>query len=81
MYVIGNKYPQSKLRQAIPKEKLSDLGLDLMKKLLVPYPKKRISAERALKHDWLKGQVSDRSDMPTFAAINQMDRVKKIVKI
>lgn len=60
MYVVGNKYPENKLRQAIPKEKLSDAGVDLMKKLLIPYPKKRITAEKALKHDWFKGPIANR---------------------
>lgn len=49
-------------------------------KLLVCYPKKRISAEKALKHDWFKGVIAERAEMPTFVPINEMDRVKKLVK-
>lgn len=49
-------------------------------KLLVCYPKKRISAEKALKHDWFKGVIAERPEMPTFVPINEMDRVKKLVK-
>lgn len=58
MYVVGNKYQENKLRSLIPKEKVSDIGLDLMKKLLTPFPKKRINAEKALKHDWFKGPIA-----------------------
>ena len=58
MYVVGNKYPENKLRSAIPKDRLSDTGLDLLNKLLTCYPKKRITAERALKHDWFKGPMA-----------------------
>ena len=33
---------------------LSDLGLDLLQKLMTYDPAKRISAEEALKHPWFK---------------------------
>lgn len=58
MYVVGNKNPQNKLRSIIPRDKLSDVGVDLLTKLLTPYPKRRITAEKALKHDWFKGQIA-----------------------
>lgn len=41
-----------------------------MKKMLTPYPKKRITAEKALKHDWFKAKISERLDMPSCEAIN-----------
>lgn len=80
MYVVGNRYPENKLRSIIPKERLSDSGIDLLKKLLTPFPKKRITAQRALKHDWFKGAIADRIEMPTCIAINEMDRVTKVIK-
>ena len=58
MHVVGNKYLENKLRTMMPKEKLSDNGVDLLKKLLTPYPKKRITADKALKHDWFKGPIA-----------------------
>ncbi len=61
MYVVGNKYPENKLRSMIPKDRLSDSGIDLLKRLLTPYPKKRINADKALKHDWFKGPIADRT--------------------
>ena len=61
MYVVGNKYPENKLRSIIPKDKLSDIGLDLLNKMLMCYPKKRITADRALKHDWFKGPIAERA--------------------
>ena len=70
LYIVGNKYPQNKLREIISKEKLSDEGLDLLKKFLTPYPKKRITIEKALKHDWFKGEMCERGQMPTRDAIN-----------
>lgn len=80
MYVVGNKYPDNKLREIIPKSKLSDSGVDLLTKMLTAYPKKRITVEKALKHEWLKGKIAAREEMPTYEAINEMDRVKKKVK-
>jgi serine/threonine protein kinase len=58
MYVVGNKYPENRLRSIIAKDKLSDTGVDLLQKLLTPYPKKRITADKALKHDWFKGRIA-----------------------
>lgn len=58
MYVIGGKYPENKLRSIISKQRLSDSGIDLLNKLLVPYPKKRINAEKALRHEWFKGPMT-----------------------
>lgn len=58
MYVVGNKYAKNRLREIIPKQKLSDSGVDLLKKLLIPYPPNRITAEKALKHDWFKSIIA-----------------------
>lgn len=80
MYVVGNKYTQNKLRSVIPKDRLSDSGIDLMNKLLTPYPKKRITAERALRHEWFKGPTTERDRMPTCNPINQLDVVEKRIK-
>lgn len=77
---MGNKYPQNKLREIISTDKLSDEGIDLLKRMLCPFPKKRISAEKALKHDWFKGNIAERSDMPSDDPINEKDRVRKRVK-
>jgi cell division cycle 2-like protein len=80
MYVVGNKYPENKLRAMIPKERLSDSGIDLLKKMLTPYPKKRISGEKALRHDWFKGAIAERIEMPTCVGVNEVDRMKKRIK-
>jgi len=39
----------------IPKEcRLSELGIDLLKQMLTLDPNKRITAGKALKHEWFK---------------------------
>lgn len=48
---------------------LSELGLDLLNKLLCMDPKQRITAADALQHPWLKNELpkpTDSDKMPTF---------------
>lgn len=40
-----------------PFDKLSNSGKDLIRKLLVMDPKKRISAQEALNHPWFKEKI------------------------
>jgi len=54
MYVTGKKYPTNKLREMIAKERLSDVGVDLLKGLLTANPRQRMDAKKALRHEWLK---------------------------
>lgn len=46
--------------------------LDLIEKMLVINPDKRISAEQAMKHDYFK-QLYDADDEPTFQGHIQME--------
>ncbi|KAI6185232.1 putative serine/threonine-protein kinase [Aphelenchoides besseyi] len=48
----------------------SDVGLDLMKRLLAPCPERRISAEEALKHQWFKEdpRPANPESFPTWPA-------------
>jgi cell division cycle 2-like protein len=62
------------------KRLLSDHGMDLLRKMLTPYPKKRISLDKALRHEWFRSEIASREEMPSHEAINEMDRVRKRVK-
>lgn len=55
---------------------LSDLGLDLMQKMLAYDPIKRITAEEALNHPWFKeGPLPTKiENMPSFPSLNEMSR-------
>ena len=55
---------------------LSDIGLDLLNKLLNYDPNKRITAEAALKHSWFKEAPSacNVNEMPIFPELNDKDR-------
>lgn len=55
---------------------LSDLGLDLMLKMMTYDPAKRITAEEALKHPWFKESPLPEAieDMPQFPSLNEMSR-------
>lgn len=60
---------------------LSPEGVDLLKNLLVPNPKKRWSAKKALTHLWFKGETCAREQMPKLTPINELDRVRKRNKV
>jgi len=77
------KFTQNKLRERFPKIAinkddlyLTDLGLDLINKLLIYDPIKRITAENALKHPWFKEEPSACSldEMPNFPELNDKER-------
>ncbi|PHU04938.1 hypothetical protein BC332_25760 [Capsicum chinense] len=55
---------------------LSEAGLDLMNKLLIYDPKKRITADAALNHEWFREVPLPMSKefMPTFPAQHAQDR-------
>jgi cell division cycle 2-like protein len=55
---------------------LTDVGLDLLQKLMTYDPAQRISAEEALKHPWFKEgpQPSKVEDMPQFPSLNEISR-------
>jgi len=82
------KNKKSKLRNKFPKQNfgggfyLDDLGFDLLIRLLAYDPKKRISAEDALNHDWFKAAPRPQalSLMPTFPSANERNRRKKSSK-
>lgn len=46
------EYPISNFRSKFPTQMLSDTGLDLFKKFLAYDPKKRITCEEALQHEY-----------------------------
>ena len=56
--------------------------MKLMKEMLQMDPTKRISAAKALKHDWFKeAPHQDMELMPTFPPMNEQSRdMRKIVK-
>ena len=77
------KFTQNKLRERFPKIPinqddlyLSDVGLDLINKLLIYDPNKRMTAEAALKHPWFKEHPSMCSvnEMPIFPELNDKER-------
>ena len=55
---------------------LSDLGLDLLQKMMLYDPQQRITAEEALKHPWFKELPLPEKveDMPNFPSLNEMSR-------
>ena len=63
-------YPISNLRNKFQREMLSDKGLDLLKRLLTYDPKKRISCDEALNHDYFYETPTaiDPSMFPTWPA-------------
>ncbi|ONM16464.1 hypothetical protein ZEAMMB73_Zm00001d003222 [Zea mays] len=58
---------------------LSEAGFDLLNRLLTYDPDKRISADDALKHKWFSEVPLPKSKdfMPTFPALNELDRRTK----
>ena len=74
---------KNKLRDKFPKFALeendmylTDLGLDLLNKMLTYDPEKRISAKEALNHPWFKEHPigCDPSRMPTLFPTNEIPR-------
>lgn len=59
----------------ISKGIISENGIKLMKEMLVLDPSKRITAAKALKHDWFKeAPPCPIEQMPRFAATNELSR-------
>jgi len=60
---------------------ISDYAKDLVKKLLVVDPSKRLSAEGILKHPWIVGDVTPRKNLPTVTAkIKEFNARRKLKK-
>ncbi|XP_024990095.1 cyclin-dependent kinase G-2-like isoform X3 [Cynara cardunculus var. scolymus] len=62
---------------------LSDAGFDLLNKLITYDPKKRITAEEALNHEWFREVPLPKSKdfMPTFPAQHAQDRrTRRVMK-
>lgn len=81
---MGKKGSKNKLRDKFPKVAieendmyLSDLGLDLLQKMLTYDPDKRISAKDALNHPWFKEfpYACAPNRMPKLMATNDVERV------
>ncbi len=49
-------------------DEISDYAKDLIKKLLVVDPYKRLNADGILKHPWIVGDVTPRKNLPTVSA-------------
>ena len=64
------EFPVSNLSSKFSKDMLSDNGLDFLKKLLTYDPKRRISCDEALKHEYFyESPVAiDPSMFPTYPA-------------
>ncbi|XP_062226006.1 cyclin-dependent kinase G-2-like [Phragmites australis] len=79
------KQPCNRLRDKFPavsfsgRPILSEAGFDLLNGLLTYDPDKRISADDALKHKWFSEVPLPKSKdfMPTFPALNELDRRTK----
>jgi cell division cycle 2-like protein len=79
------KQPYNRLRDKFPAASfsgrpiLSEAGFDLLNSLLTYDPDKRISADDALKHKWFSEVPLPKSKdfMPTFPALNELDRRTK----
>ncbi|NP_001384764.1 Cyclin-dependent kinase G-2 [Zea mays] len=79
------KQPYNRLRDKFPAASfsgrpiLSEAGFDLLNRLLTYDPDKRISADDALKHKWFSEVPLPKSKdfMPTFPALNELDRRTK----
>ncbi|KAL5998167.1 hypothetical protein ACLOJK_009105 [Asimina triloba] len=83
------KQPYNKLREKFPptsfsgQPTLSEAGFDLLNKLLTYDPKKRITAEAALNHEWFREVPLPKSKdfMPTFPAQHAQDRrLRRVMK-
>ncbi|KAK3142231.1 hypothetical protein QOZ80_4BG0343930 [Eleusine coracana subsp. coracana] len=79
------KQPYNRLRDKFPAASfsgrpiLSEAGFDLLNSLLTYDPDKRISADEALQHKWFSEVPlpKSRDFMPTFPALNELDRRTK----
>ncbi|KAH6797780.1 Protein kinase superfamily protein [Perilla frutescens var. hirtella] len=71
--LLRKKYPATSFTGS---PVLSDAGFDLLNKLLTYDPKKRITAEAALNHEWFREVPLPKSKefMPTFPAQHAQDR-------
>jgi len=75
--------PVSHLREKFPEKMLSDQGLGLLKALLLYDPKKRITCDFALRHEYFREDPRpiDPSMFPTWPAKSEQepgDKVKKV---
>lgn len=75
---------QPKLRSKFPRVSfsgvpLSDIGFDLLSRLLTYDPRKRITAKEALKHPWFNELPAPqkREMMPAFPSVNKEDRIQQ----
>lgn len=71
-----NKYVGNKLIEKFPRHVISESGINLLKEMLTLDPNKRISASKALKHNWFKESPPCQSLelMPTFPPRNENPR-------
>jgi len=82
------KYPANKLREKFPKASyhggpyLSDVGFDLLLKMLTYDPKRRITATDALKHDYFREMPypQDPSMMRAFPSLNESAKKRQKLK-
>lgn len=83
------RQPFNRLREKFPptafagRPPLSERGFNLLNRLLLYDPKKRITAEEALKHDWFKEVPLPKMKelMPTFPARSEHDRrMRRLMK-
>lgn len=77
------KYAGVRLADVLPKN-ISEAGLDLLRQMLTLDPNKRITATRALKHEWFRELPMPQPEelMPTFPALNEVAREeRKKVKV
>lgn len=66
----------------IKKVNLKQVAKDLIRKLLVVDPKKRLRPEEILKHPWIVGEVTPRTNLPNIKkAVGQYNDAAKKVKV
>ena len=77
-----NQYIGNRLHEKFPKTIISEKGLNLLEEMLMLDPNQRISASKALNHEWFKEGPPPQSLelMPTFPSRNEAPRELKKVK-
>jgi len=75
-------FPVGNLRSKFPRDMLSDLGMDFLKKLLTYDPKKRLTCDQALQHEYFYEHPTaiDPSMFPTWPAKSEGGAVSGSVK-
>ncbi|CAG0879204.1 unnamed protein product [Darwinula stevensoni] len=73
------EHPYNQLRNRFRQYKLTELGFDFLNRFLTYCPSKRITAEEALKHEWLseKPFPKDPSMFPTWPAKSELGHRKR----